>query len=120
MSATSTAYERSTPVSPPLTGDNRAYRNLPPKAWVYRTTIPDFKNVYGWNREIQVWRPRRDSNPRYRRERAMSWAGLDDGDASGGYKQALILTATCAHCKGDSRRVSATSRAGFSASARLF
>ena len=27
------------------------------------------------------WRPRRDSNPCYRRERAMSWTGLDDGDA---------------------------------------
>lgn len=26
------------------------------------------------------WRPQRDSNPRYRLERAMSWAGLDDGD----------------------------------------
>ena len=26
-------------------------------------------------------RPQRDSNPRYRRERAMSWAGLDDGVA---------------------------------------
>ena len=28
------------------------------------------------------WRPQRDSNPRYRLERAMSWAGLDDGDMS--------------------------------------
>lgn len=27
------------------------------------------------------WRPRRDLNPCYRRERAVSWAGLDDGDA---------------------------------------
>ncbi len=27
-----------------------------------------------------VWRPQGDSNPRYRRERAVSWAGLDDGD----------------------------------------
>src|SRR5688572_1162212 len=26
------------------------------------------------------WRPQRDSNPRYRRERPVSWAGLDDGD----------------------------------------
>ena len=26
------------------------------------------------------WRPQGDSNPRYRRERAVSWAGLDDGD----------------------------------------
>ena len=25
-------------------------------------------------------RPQRDSNPRYRRERPASWAGLDDGD----------------------------------------
>jgi hypothetical protein len=29
-----------------------------------------------------LWRPRRDLNPCYRRERAVSWAGLDDGDAS--------------------------------------
>ena len=29
----------------------------------------------------EVWRPRRDLNPCYRRERAVSWAGLDDGDA---------------------------------------
>jgi hypothetical protein len=28
-----------------------------------------------------IWRPRRDLNPCYRRERAVSWAGLDDGDA---------------------------------------
>lgn|GEM_PF-7056243 len=28
---------------------------------------------------FEKWRPQRDSNPRYRRERAMSWAGLDDG-----------------------------------------
>jgi hypothetical protein len=27
------------------------------------------------------WRPRRDLNPCYRRERPVSWAGLDDGDA---------------------------------------
>ena len=26
------------------------------------------------------WRPQRDLNPRYRRERAVSWTGLDDGD----------------------------------------
>ena len=26
------------------------------------------------------WRPQGDSNPRSRRERAVSWAGLDDGD----------------------------------------
>ena len=32
--------------------------------------VPDF-----------CWRPRRDLNPCYRRERAVSWAGLDDGDA---------------------------------------
>ncbi len=28
----------------------------------------------------QKWRPRRDSNPCYSLERAVSWAGLDDGD----------------------------------------
>jgi hypothetical protein len=27
------------------------------------------------------WRPRRDLNPCYRRERPVSWAELDDGDA---------------------------------------
>src|ERR1039458_5051799 len=31
---------------------------------------------------MACWRPRRDLNPCYRRERAVSWAGLDDGDAS--------------------------------------
>lgn len=29
---------------------------------------------------IEKWCPRRDSNPCYRRERAMSWARLDDED----------------------------------------
>ena len=29
------------------------------------------------------WRPRRDLNPCYRRERPVSWAGLDDGDGGG-------------------------------------
>ena len=29
----------------------------------------------------KVWRPRRDLNPCYRRERPVSWAELDDGDA---------------------------------------
>jgi hypothetical protein len=28
----------------------------------------------------KIWRPQRDLNPRLRRERATSWAGLDDGD----------------------------------------
>lgn len=28
----------------------------------------------------QKWRPRRDSNPCYSLERAVSWAWLDDGD----------------------------------------
>jgi hypothetical protein len=27
------------------------------------------------------WRPQRDLNPRYWRERPVSWTGLDDGDA---------------------------------------
>jgi hypothetical protein len=31
----------------------------------------------------EVWRPRRDLNPCCRRERPMSWARLDDGDANG-------------------------------------
>ncbi len=31
----------------------------------------------GWNE----WRPVRDLNPCYRRERAMSWTGLDERDA---------------------------------------
>ena len=29
---------------------------------------------------IDTWRPQRDSNPRRRRERPVSWTGLDDGD----------------------------------------
>ncbi len=32
--------------------------------------------------DLESWRPRRDLNPCYRRERAVSWAGLDDGDDS--------------------------------------
>jgi hypothetical protein len=28
----------------------------------------------------KIWRPRRDLNPCYRRERPVSWAELDDGD----------------------------------------
>jgi hypothetical protein len=31
---------------------------------------------------ISIWCPRWDSNPCYRRERAVSWAGLDDRDAA--------------------------------------
>ena len=30
--------------------------------------------------ETEKWRPQGDSNPRRRRERAVSWARLDDGD----------------------------------------
>ena len=30
--------------------------------------------------KIVNWRPQRDSNPRRRRERPVSWARLDDGD----------------------------------------
>ena len=33
--------------------------------------------------ETKKWRPQGDSNPRRRRERAVSWARLDDGDFSG-------------------------------------
>jgi hypothetical protein len=46
-----------------------------------------FPNPYPSNRGSQGlsnrkgWRPRRDLNPCYRRERPVSWAGLDDGDA---------------------------------------
>ena len=32
--------------------------------------------------ETEKWRPQGDSNPRRRRERAVSWARLDDGDFS--------------------------------------
>ncbi len=39
------------------------------------------KKSYGNRRNSLIcWRPQGDSNPRYRRERAVSWAGLDDGD----------------------------------------
>lgn len=31
-------------------------------------------------RLFNVWRPLGDLNPRRRRERAVSWAGLDEGD----------------------------------------
>ena len=30
---------------------------------------------------LEIWRPQPDLNRRRRRERAVSWAGLDDGDA---------------------------------------
>ena len=33
-----------------------------------------------WQPRELIWCPQRDLNPRYRRERAVSWAGLDDGD----------------------------------------
>src|SRR5579884_3258907 len=45
-----------------------------------------------------VWRPQGDSNPRYRRERAVSWAGLDDGDACAPESGRLLLIyRSCAH-----------------------
>ena len=31
-------------------------------------------------KDAKKWRPQRDSNPRRRRERPVSWARLDDGD----------------------------------------
>jgi hypothetical protein len=37
----------------------------------------DFANAQN---EEKIWRPRRDLNPCYRRERPVSWAELDDGD----------------------------------------
>ena len=39
----------------------------------------DFANAKRVN-EGGIWRPRRDLNPCYRRERPVSWAELDDGD----------------------------------------
>jgi hypothetical protein len=33
------------------------------------------------NSLLLLWRPQGDSNPCRRRERPVSWAGLDDGDA---------------------------------------
>ena len=39
----------------------------------------DFANAKRVN-EGEIWRPRRDLNPCYRRERPVSWAELDDGD----------------------------------------
>jgi hypothetical protein len=39
----------------------------------------DFANTKRVN-EGGIWRPRRDLNPCYRRERPVSWAELDDGD----------------------------------------
>ena len=37
----------------------------------------DFANA---ENDAEIWRPRRDLNPCYRRERPVSWAELDDGD----------------------------------------
>ena len=38
------------------------------------------------------WRPLGDLNPRRRRERAVSWAGLDEGDVgTGGYESPLVF-----------------------------
>ena len=43
------------------------------KKWVTKNAVTRWFKLLNW-------RPQGDSNPRYRRERAVSWAGLDDGD----------------------------------------
>ncbi len=48
-----------------------------------KTLRYDYKKPFGVLAKMRrdgIWRPRRDLNPCYRRERAMSWTGLDDGD----------------------------------------
>lgn len=53
------------------------------------------------SQKFWIWRPRRDSNPCYRRERAVSWAGLDDGDALEGYPyEACSLSTLSTSLKG--------------------
>ena len=41
---------------------------------------------------IVNWRPQRDSNPRRRRERPVSWARLDDGDGQFIKKESLEVS----------------------------
>src|SRR5215510_16212481 len=54
-------------------GDLEAEWCTKPGLPLKRTALP--KKIF--------WRPRRDLNPCCRRERPMSWARLDDGDANG-------------------------------------
>jgi hypothetical protein len=53
----------------PLQGESTLFKSIPFSSF--------FKDSGG--RGIN-WRPQRDSNPRRRRERPVSWARLDDGD----------------------------------------
>ncbi len=61
-----------------------------PKAWQFSGSPPSERLAVVWvsgfkgrNSLLWLgfrWRPRRDLNPCYRRERPVSWADLDDGD----------------------------------------
>ena len=48
-----------------------------------RKNVSPIKTNFRSFLETEKWRPQGDSNPRRRRERAVSWARLDDGDFSG-------------------------------------
>ncbi len=50
------------------------------------------ENTVGIEENEKKWRPRRDLNPCRRRERPVSWARLDDGDA----REATLLAAAVA------------------------
>jgi hypothetical protein len=48
-----------------------------------RSLVKPITNNMGFTKSrfgAENWRPQRDSNPRRRRERPVSWARLDDGD----------------------------------------
>jgi hypothetical protein len=57
-------------------------QNIPIEAHLVTTESPESHSAQSTSAMllIFIWRPRRDSNPCYRRERAVSWAGLDDRD----------------------------------------
>jgi hypothetical protein len=52
---------------------------------------------------ILLWRPQGDSNPCRRRERPVSWAGLDDGDGKTSMAQCFCRGGPCENRTHDQR-----------------
>ncbi len=60
-----------------------------------------------------VWRPVRDLNPCRRRERAVSWTGLDERDAKSMFSESINLTFACFYIvEAPERRRDNTDRVG--------